>query len=123
MDDALLSALAQIKQAYEYHMRQTDELDHEAPLKEAFELDRICYNKQLGVLQECIKAMIKASSIVGENAHNLEIANTRLRSDIRIMESEHKAALDGVRDEFERLRVELETKVAKDYAILKDYKE
>ena len=67
--------------------------------------------------------MIKASSIVGENAHNLEIANTRLKRDIRIMESDHKAALEGVREEFDRLRVELETKVAKDYAVLKDYKE
>ena len=46
VDDALLSALAQIKQAYEHHLRTTDEQDQAgAPLREAFELDRICYNR------------------------------------------------------------------------------
>lgn len=67
--------------------------------------------------------MIRASSIVGEGAHNLEIANTRLRQDIRIIEHDHKTALVEVKQEFEQKRVDLETKIAKDYAILKDYKE
>ena len=52
--DPLLSALAQIKQAYEYHMQKSDKLDFDAPLREAFELDRMSYAKQIQILTECI---------------------------------------------------------------------
>ena len=39
------------------------------------------------------------------------------------MDHDHKTAFAEVKQEFERKRADLEAKVAKDYAILKDYKE
>ena len=120
-DGALLSALAQVKQAYEQHLRDADELPAEAPLREVFELDRICYNKQLVSLQECIQGMVQGAAAVGESAHSLEVANTRLRQDLRILEHDHKTALRDVHHEFDQKRAALDAKIAEDYAALKDY--
>ena len=121
--DPLLSALAQIKQAYDYHMQQYDKLDFDAPLRESFELDRISYAKQIQVLIECIQSMIKSSSIVCDNAHKLEITNNQITNEMKHMKRSHSTELRTIKDDFERKRIELEDRVARDYERLKSFKQ
>ena len=66
--------------------------------------------------------MIKSSAIVCDNAHKLEIANNEITNEMRQMKRSHSAELHNIKDEFERKRIELEDRVARDYERLKSFK-
>ena len=103
-------------------MKASDKIEFDAPLKEAFELDRMSYIRQIQILIECIQAMIKSSSIVCDNAHRLENDNKRITIQMQTMKRSHSTELHEIKDNFEQRRIELEERVARDYDRLKSFK-